>query len=263
MWRTTDGGRTWSAPIALPLAQPTSVAVWGTQDAWVGTDCGGTVTSTCEPGVFGSSDGGRTWQRTSSTAVTSLSFADAMHGWATMMGGPAVGGAAGGLLASADGGRTWSSRGNPCPAGGWPAGISFPSAQDGWVGCTGMSGGGTAAKWVMGTTNGGASWTVRSGVPEPGSGPSVGTIDFGDTLAGLAIRPDGVGIWWGARGETERTADGGRSWSVGQPGSFDVVIPVSLSLPTEADWFALAWDSNGGREVIEASHDGGRTWAAV
>ena len=263
VWRTSDGGRTWSAPITLPSAPPTSVAVWGTQDAWVGTDCGGTATSTCEPGVLASSDGGRTWLRTSSTAVTSLSFGDATHGWATMPGGPAVGGAAGGLLASDDGGRTWSSHGNPCPADGWPAGVSFPSAQDGSIGCTGMSGGGTAAKWVLGTTDGGATWTVRAGVPEPGSGPSVGSIDFGDTLAGLVIRPDGVGMWWGVRGETERTADGGRTWAAGLPGEFAVDIPASISVPTDADWFALLWDGNIGEQVVQASYDGGRTWTTV
>ncbi|HXX59991.1 MAG TPA: hypothetical protein VEI48_01725 [Candidatus Sulfotelmatobacter sp.] len=262
VWHTSDGGRTWSVPIALPLAQPTSVAVWGTQDAWIGVDCDGS-TNPCGPGVLASVDGGYTWQRASATDVTSLSFTDATHGWATLPGGPAVGGASGGLLSTADGGRTWSSRGNPCPTGGWPAAVSFPDAHDGWVGCTGPSAGGTAPKWVLGTTDAGTTWTVRAGVSIHGSGPSVGSIDFGDTLAGIAMRSDGVGTWWGVRGETQRTADGGRSWLAGQPGQFDVVIPASISLPTDTDWFALTWDGNAGKQVVEASHDGGRSWTTI
>lgn len=262
IWRTADGGTTWTAAAVVPRAPFTSLAVAGTDEARAGVDCV-SATSPCNPGVWASTDGGTTWQRVSTTRVMSLTFADPTHGWAALPGGPAVGDPAGGLLSTFDGGRTWTEHPNPCASGiGWPAAVTFPDALHGWVGCT-SSGASTNAKGVMATVDGGRTWTVRSAARIPGEGPSVGTISFSDALAGLAMRPAGTGIWWGIRGVTERTQDGGVTWADSPPGEFDVRTPGAGWLRDDQDWLMVLWDGDLGRQALVESRDGGQTWTTV
>jgi photosystem II stability/assembly factor-like uncharacterized protein len=79
-------------------------------------------------------------------------------------------------------------------------------------------------------------------------------------MIGLAIRPEGSGIWWGGRGITERTTDGGRTWSATPAGDFDVRIPSGASLADARNWFMILWDGDVGAQVLAETHDGGETW---
>jgi photosystem II stability/assembly factor-like uncharacterized protein len=261
IWRTTDGGKTWMMAAQVPVAF-TSLAVVGAGEAWAGVNCGQEV-SPCAGSVWASTDAGTTWQQVSTTAVESLTFADHTHGWAIQSGpapGPGVGDLLIQLLVTTDGGRTWTPTPNPCASGiGWPVAAAFPDASHGWVGCT-LNGASTNAKGVMATEDGGKTWTVRSAARIPGEGASVGTIDFGDYMIGLAMRPDGKGIWWGGRGVTERTLDGGATWSETAAGSFDVRIPSSASLGDDRHWFVVLWDGDLGSQVLVETRDGGETW---
>jgi photosystem II stability/assembly factor-like uncharacterized protein len=257
IWRTADGGTTWTMAAQVPNAPFTSLAIGGGK-AWAGVDCVG-GTGPCDPGVWASTDGGSSWQRVTATPVDSLAFADRSHGWATWPGQPATGDE-GGLLSTSDGGQTWTILPNPCAPGiGLSVAVAFPDASHGWVGCT-SNGASTNAKGIMATEDGGKTWTLHSAVRIPGGGPSVGTISFADYMIGLAMRPEGSGIWWGGRGITERTTDGGRTWSATPVGDFDVRIPSAAWLADARNWFVILWDGDVGSQVLAKTGDGGETW---
>lgn len=263
IWRTADGGKTWTVAARMAAAFSSLATVGG--EAWAGASCPG-ASGPCDPGVWSSGDGGATWEQMSTTPVTSLVFADATHGWATQLGpapGPVIGPLIASLLSTADGGRTWTTHLDPCGAGiGLAVAVAFPDASHGWVGCT-SNGASTNAKGVVATQDGGKTWVLRSAVRVPGEGPSVGTIEGGDYMIGLAMRPDGTGIWWGGRGVTERTDDGGATWSSTPPGDFDVKIPSAAWLVDDQHWVIVLWDGDLGSQVLVETLDGGQTWNRI
>lgn len=124
--RTDDGGATWTPvsdaglPPALPnegafAASGTSVAVFGTDHAWIGTGASTTAR------VLRSSDRGRTWQVAPtpipagpSAGIFSIGFRDAKQG--VIVGGDykQEGAAIANIATTADGGATWT----PAPAQG-------------------------------------------------------------------------------------------------------------------------------------------------
>jgi photosystem II stability/assembly factor-like uncharacterized protein len=263
IWRTSDGGATWNKTLH-PTSPFSYVAVVGPRYAWAGIVCG-EVEVPCSPSLMASTDGGDTWQRVSSEAFVSISFADAQNGWAVAPGGPSatgpVGGASGSVLSSQDGGMSWATQGNPCPTGGmWPVSVSFPDSLHGWIACAGEGGAGTAAKAVVGTTDGGRTWSVRAAVTLPAEPGTTGTIPFSDYLAGIAMRANGKGMAWMGRGTTLRTTDGGRTWLAMPPGDFDVVIASAGAAPTDRDWALLVFDGNRGQQLLETTANTGATW---
>jgi photosystem II stability/assembly factor-like uncharacterized protein len=269
MWRTTDAGVTWTQDPVEPGPLFDSMSVSSTGQAWAAVACRYQGRG-CDPrGVWHSTDRGRTWQRISPTPVISVTFGDAMHGWGASTDTLAGPNGAPGLLSTTDGGRTWRIRPNPCIlAATAPAAVSFTDARRGWVGCSG-AGGGTTPKAIMASADGGVTWTVRSSVDgDPRT--SVGTIDFADGLIGLAMLPDGSGIWWGDRGTTARTIDGGRTWTAIPLGSFDVRSIAAVALVDQRHWFAVVSGSDdpvsgGGviAERLKLSSDQGSTWTTV
>jgi photosystem II stability/assembly factor-like uncharacterized protein len=260
IWRTADAGRTWT--IAAPRVEVFDALAVAGGEVWGGTSCFG-ASGGCDPGVWKSTDDGATWQQLSTTPIASLAFGDATHGWATMwsLAGPELGGPAGDVISTADGGRTWRMQANPCPGSiGWPVAVSFPDPLHGWIGCT-ANGASTNPKGVVATEDGGETWTVRSAVRIPGEGTSVGTIDFADYLIGLAMLSDGTGLWWGGRGTTQLTRDGGQTWVASPPGEFDAKIPSGALLLDDQQWLVAMWDGNAGQDVLEETRDAGQTWS--
>lgn len=264
VWRTADGGRTWTEtdPTSEGLA---FVTVSGTRDAWATVSCPNPAWSGETCSLIASSDGGATWHTVSTQQLLSVSFVDTTHGWGVGPGGAEPGAVAGGLLSTADGGRTWSVLpAAPCASIGWPVTVSFASRLQGWVGCAGMGGAGEAAKGVAETTDGGRTWTMRAAAYPPGIGKDVGSISLVDYLAGISMRPSGVGLAWESRGGTLRTADGGRTWTPMPPGGTDAgPVPAGGWAVTDSDWLILLSDPNAQATVLYASHDGGRTWGTV
>jgi photosystem II stability/assembly factor-like uncharacterized protein len=261
VWRTADGGRTWSesrpgTPVLV------FVAVAGGSDAWTSPGCvPDTIARGC--GLLASTDGGRSWSRVSNGAFNAASFVDAEHGWAVAP--PTPGADTYRLVTTTDGGRTWNAlQASPCSTIGFPVGLSFVSRLHGWVGCAGMGGAGQAPKGVAETTDGGRTWHLRARVAPFGGSPNLGSIPMFDYLDGIAMRSSGVGFVWEGRGGTLRTADGGRTWTPMPPGGSDNgPIPAGGWAIADRDWVILLSDPNAQATLLYATHDGGGTWQVV
>jgi photosystem II stability/assembly factor-like uncharacterized protein len=257
VWRTADGGASWSGPVTVAGSVLTDATFASANQGW--------AVSSRDPWVWGTTDGGASWTKihrgsAGSAAITHvgsdvwvLSYAGALH--------------------SPDGGVSWHSL--PGTRG---SSISFSSPLDGFV--AGDSG-------YRRTTNGGRSWTRLSGAAAfaptglaAGSGGIVWGVD--DHLnkngtTGYLIRSSDAGKHWqrvtqksnlnavaaigsqrawavGPRGSIIHTADGGRHWVKQKSG-----VAVDL-----ADVFFLdakhGWISGDKGDVLRTS-DGGRHWA--
>ncbi len=257
VWTTSNEGQDWTAiPVDAPPLD--SAAMVGTH-AWASASCSGDSTGTCSPAVLQSSDGGVTWTTISSAAVTSLSFADAQHGFgiSTTPSGPS-------LLATRDGGRTWADAGGaaPCEAGFFPAAVSFADAQHGWVACgSGLAALGSSPKEFVATVDGGATWAVRSRAD--GRVAPADSLPFAGTFRGIDMLSSGTGVAWLSIEGLIRTTDGGATWTrlplgdaggtTGWPGA---------AVTADGTLFALTVDlsSSNSEAVFNLGLDNGRTW---
>ncbi len=205
IWKTIDGGQTWSPRVADMVpesfffldAETGYAAGLSRQDAWGGQ-------------IWRTDDGGDSWQPSLATPVPfglyAIAFLDDQHGFAAggilSKGG---GSPAQAILGTQDGGATWAvlyQTGAEPPGGGQihPAvDIHFDDLLHGWyvvggceIGQNGPCGGAAYA-----TDDGGASWR-----------------DTGQAHVDRLVAPS-TGHAWAIRGESsvlERTDDGGRTW---------------------------------------------------
>jgi len=264
VWRTVDGGRTWS-PSAL--IEPPGGSGWFVPSEIGFLDDGfGWLMAAIDAGmshqyiaIYTTSDGGAHWLRVidpygdqpvQSCPKTGLEFANARFGWLTRD--------CGGLIdqvtieMTEDGGITWESRPVPAPAA-LPSGFTYPylctphsirltSAHDGsiTVSCrqyleTPAANGETLARGPHAsyrTQDGGATWDVRE---YPG-----GEILWLDDARGWAL---GRKIF--------RTENGGATWTfvheVNWDGQFSFVDPQNgWAVARDGDEVALVRTSNGG-----------------
>ena len=276
LWRTTDGGRTWSTlpPRALPLQglpmlrvgtsdtcidQP-SVAFANASDGWLSPGACGT--GKAAPRIWRTSDGGRHWAPGSLPAP-----AGGWGDWAAGQGGVDVGAprivnspagaeillpvavGASGLVVekSADAGRTWHLAGRlttgAAPGASTPAAWFDPVDASHWVV--------SAPGRLIETADAGRTWTsTRTAVSLPGApasftGPGRGFVQGTGRVAALA------------------TSDRGRTWAAEQaprwagtePGS---VGPAIATVQAVSPRLAVAAGAAG----LETSADGGRSWVA-
>lgn len=266
VWRTADGGKTWTETIVGMSALSTVAAVGSL--AWASLTCAIPPNSGDACSIIASSNGGRTWRVVSHQKVDGLSFVDHEDGWSVRSAsGPAPGGVTRGVLSTTNGGRTWTALpASPCQSIGWAVDVSFVSRDHGWVACAGEGGVGEAGKGVAETTDGGRTWTTMARVNPPGARfpADVGSIDLSGYLGGISMRPSGVGLAWESRGGTLRTTDGGRSWTdVPQGGSDGGPVPPGGQALTDRDWFVLLWDGEAQATILYATHDAGATWQLV
>ena len=150
------------------------------QEGWV---AGGST-------ILHTANGGWTWHRQATPSgawAYSLTFVDALHGWA----------AGESLVATSDGGKTWALQQIKHPD--WLFGVDFTSTSTGVI--VGELGG------VFTTGDGGNTWLNRlNGAPTEVYG-----MDANDSLHAWAV---------GTFGETQYTVDGGTTWNrvrVGNP----------------------------------------------
>jgi photosystem II stability/assembly factor-like uncharacterized protein len=140
LYRTEDGGSSWSAFDAYPAGE----------DAW-SIACGDEFHCVLSSGEYGSEtihysgDGGETWQSSLSPPSNAfdLSCTEEETCWATGEG----------LWKSSDGGETWSPRSTGLA---WVDGISCPDAEDCWM----VGYGEDSVVKVFSTHDGGDTWTV-------------------------------------------------------------------------------------------------------
>ena len=252
MWRTTDGGATWSAPTMLrggaeiddvAFSSPTkgwaSGESWPSGDSWLWrTTNGGASWHKARRATGGqiltvgndvwvgsalhSADGGKTWQTLPRLAGT-VSFSDPANGWI-------ADGAT--FQRTTDGGKTWQH--------------VTPAAQPGVTGVSSLAAVGGETVWgasgrVIRTTDGGQHWrfATKRGVAAlaavsanqawavGGKGLVIHTTDGGHHWT---RQPSGVGVslsnvffvdarhgWAGGGNTLLRTTDGGRHWTTKHP----------------------------------------------
>ena len=260
---TTDGGRHWRMILSttVPVVQ---LWVAGGQ-LWARTTCHGSsppctsllLRRAVVSGVPALSTG-TPWFATT-TNLGTISFVDAVHGWATA---DSAGPGTAPMYQTSDGGVIWTSVSSPCrgsPVGPLRA-IAFGSASAGLALCAYTIGAGGEFRSVLRTTDGGTSWHVVATVAPPPI-PRVGAMPYGGYARGLVVTADGTAWLWGDRMGPLASTDGGATWRPLAIGEADV-LPVNAAWPLDArHGFALLWDPNRQATLVEATADGGRTWA--
>src|SRR5207237_189814 len=197
LYRTRDGGRTWTSLRVMALAPAGSPGLKEIQlvDATTGWLLERDGPAPCEIGkpcfnLLSTTDGGNQWRTVlARTAMTDLRFVDRTHGWGLV---PSDGGVD--VIATADGGTTWARQ-----IGGeeilW---LSVPTVDL------------AIAAGLIATVDGGATLSCVDGLPSE----DVSLVWFADVSHGWVTTRsdpygagrDGARIW--------RTEDGGRTWKV-------------------------------------------------
>ena len=225
IWRSDDGGTTWTPQSSGTDAGLLRVQFVSTSTGWIVGALGKILKTT---------DGGSTWNSLNSGTsehLRGLSFVSASTGW---LAGESV------ALKTTDGGTTWVAQ-DPGFNGGWSA-VSFVNASTGWLGGIGA---------VAKTTDGGATWTVQpASLVTAGIERSIGFFDarFVSTSRGVM-----VGATRG--GDILRTtSNGGDSWTTREL-TANTNAFSGVAFGDAAHFWAVGTDGK-----IAASADGGDTW---
>jgi photosystem II stability/assembly factor-like uncharacterized protein len=275
---TTDGGATWTAQDASDAGfgvQLWSVCSVDASRAWavgVDTDKYGSPTA---PVIVATSDGGATWKAQdaisagSSTQLRSVTFADAMHGWAAgVQGEDSSTASVPIILATSDGGTTWKKQ-DASEAGSGAAllSVAFTDARHGWAVGSARGSSGKDSPLILATSDGGSTWQAQD-ASAAGTNTTIYCVTFVDQSHGWAVGGtrlvsssgdmiplilatlDG-GVTWRGQGPNEGStgdifygvafADRGHGWAVG----CNIAKVNSGGHPTP---------------VIFATSDGGRSW---
>jgi len=152
--RTSDGGRKWSY---IELGISLGMITFASPDTgWIVGD----------GGIFGTKDGGLTWEHQFAEPVYGICFVNEKNAWAIQSRT---------LLITGDGGKTWIKNLLDLPAGHNLIDISFINEREGWlVGYWGL---------IMHTQDGGKNWEKQLG---PGL-PDLCSIDFASPKKGIAV----------------------------------------------------------------------------
>jgi cyanophycinase len=215
VFRTTDGGATWSVD-SVPGAARLDFRGIAAFDANTAVVASAGPAEQGQARIYRTTDGAKTWQlawsdSTKGVFLDGLAFWDAQHGFtfSDPIDGKLV------ILTTADGGKSWQ-RTDPAkipPVMANEAAFAASNTQlttqgtsNGWI----ATGGGKEAR-VYRTTDRGQSWTV-AGTGMPG-GQSAGLfgIAFADDRNGLALGGD-YDMTKGQPDWAIRTTDGGLTW---------------------------------------------------
>jgi photosystem II stability/assembly factor-like uncharacterized protein len=266
---TVLNGRVYAATSGVSVWKDITPAQFGRSDlvaaAFISATTGWTadaqVTSSATKGVsvYRTSDGGASWQRADiawqNEGVVNfldLRFVDARHGWLSAALNEATSRRPGILFATSDGGKTWTQL--PLPYGG---SIYWLNDTTGW-----LAGGGVnyARNQLSVTHDGGKTWQDQPLDVPPAltlADRQVGTPAFFSATVGV------LPVNYGAELDIDITRDGGKTWLPaatfpGIPAGPTTAAPLPfVSVSGQSGWVLL------GDNTLYATHDGGKTWAAV
>ena len=297
LYRTSDGGLTWSA---RPALDPSAYALsWSFPDAahgWL------LARGAAANRLYRTPDGGSSWVDLgppvrSPDQAFRVQFSSQATGWLdSLSAGPYA-------YRSTDLGRTWTTVSLPAPPAGWPRTGDFlvaaqPTVRAGVAasvvnfaptsGRAGVGGtilvyppltvrvfdGGVPVTYTYGTS---IDSMAGAGLAAAGRGLSVqvpsqvnlGSLDGGKSWfavnlpsAGGAIGyADPVDWWWLGSGSWSRSTDGGVTWSAPRNIGVPQALPGSLQvLDADHAWFAAL---AGTRPLLETTVDGGVDWVMV
>ena len=252
---SSDGGATWLTE-SRGMPPLGSVTTSEGRSAWALGACPG---DPCSASIFLSRNAGGAWaELPTPVAFRSIAFGDTLHGVAVPREGEDA--QARTPYVTDDGGQTWRPTSSACPPGWVPVATTAQSGVA-WVACSG--GGATIMepRAIVQTHDGGVSWQVIA-LNDPSTGARIGTISADGHLTGITVVEDH--LWsWASRGVLSHSVDAGRTWSDLPLGSPDVVEVASAAFVSDNDGFALVWDADVEGALLEATHDGGQTWAVV
>lgn len=187
----------------------------------------------------------------------SLSFPTAEDGF--IAAGTGTLQAKGDLLVTTDGGRTWSSLPDPCgwPGGGVPAlgAVSFVSADEGWLLCSGQPEAGNQGKALYHTVDGGHQW---SQIASTGPNWTSGSLPIGGYVSAINFTSPKVGYIGLNRLGILRTTDGGKTWSQ----AYRNVVPLGSDQDFSVGFLSngFGWLLAGEGPPLSVTGDGGKTW---
>ena len=252
--RSRDGGRSWVArsipdAAALDLRDIEAVSATTAYAMVAGADTAR---------IYRTTDGGGHWTRQyddtrKGVFLDGIAFWDGSRGIA--LGDPMDGHFL--ILRTEDGGTHWTGLPTEAAPAALPGEAAFAAsgtavvvgaAGRAWIG----TGGGAAAR-VFRSSDYGRTWAV-SDTPIPGS-PSAGifSLAFRDTLNGIAVGGD-YAHPRAARPNVALTADGGRTWVLGDSAGATAYLSGVALLPDGRRVVAV------GTEGTFESADGGRSW---
>ena len=186
--------------------------------------------------ILVTTDGGAHWATqasgTTDTALLSVAFTDALHGWA--------GGYNGLILATSDGGAHWATQTTGVANVYW---LTFTDADHGWAAC-GYGSLGAKNAVILSTSDGGAHWTGQES--NTAYHANLLSVAFADAADGWAVGKDGAIV---------ATTDGGATWAPEASGTTQQLNSVAF---TDAD---NGW-AVGYAGTIIATTDGGATWTS-
>jgi photosystem II stability/assembly factor-like uncharacterized protein len=266
LFRTTDGGQTWSLVARAPGALPSQGIKSGM--GWISATTGWITGSIARPNtvyLYRTQDGGLTWQQQSLPSSFPIPatlppvFFSATEGLLPVtLSTPQ--GASFAVYATHDAGATWSSS-TPLAAmtGAW----DFLTMQQGWVvGANGAT--------LNETSDGGQHWTAMT----PGANfQHISQLDFASAQEGWAVSapPNGAPLLL-------KTSDGGQTWvpaSSGSPVASWTVVPSpnegasfnmlnGLAAVSASDIWTVGYASQGGiLEQTLIEHWNGTNWQVV
>ncbi len=187
MWRTTDGGATWSAPTMVRGGADIGNATfssatkgWATGESWPSGDSW----------LWGTTNGGVTWHKVRRAPGVASVTTVGNDVWVV----------GGGALHSSDGGKTWKTL--PRLTGT----VSFSDPSNGWI---------VDGATYSCTTDGGKTWQQVTPAAPPG----------GTAVSGLAAVAGGT--VWGTTGCVIRSTDGGQHWRITMKRKVAAVAAVS------------------------------------
>jgi photosystem II stability/assembly factor-like uncharacterized protein len=209
--------------------------------------------------IYRTTDGGGHWTRQYDDTRKGV-FLDAIAFWDGSR-GIALGDPMDGrflILRTEDGGAHWTELAAEAAPAALPGEAAFAAsgtavvagpAGRAWIG----TGGGAAAR-VFRSSDYGRTW-VASDTPIPAGSPSAGifSLAFRDTLQGVAVGGD-YAHPRAARPNVAVTADGGRTWALGDSAEATAYLSAVAYLPGGRALVAV------GTEGAFESADGGRTW---
>lgn len=257
MYRTSDGGRTWSLP--GPFRLPPNVMSLSFVDPRHGWMLVGSGADGAGPELMRTDDGAASWAPLGLAVATGdqafrVQFASPQTGWLdSLNAGPYA-------YRTDNGGQTWEQVPLPAPAGGWPEAGQFLVATHPTKGL------GVLTSVINFLPNVGRSGVGGSVVAYPPL--TVGTFDGGGAVkyiyTTMIDNVSGAGAaqpqqWVNSASQVEApgqvdlgSLDAGRSWS-------RVAFPAdagAIGYADAADWW---WVGSG---LSSTSSDGGKTWAA-
>jgi len=275
---TADGGATWQR-LSLPTGWRTTspVACVGPGQCLVAASqaAGSAAGQAGTAAVLATTDGGQAWSvKPIAAGVTSLfdiSCGSAADCVAMGQVPPAATGAVKASVAvvSDDGGASWTVVPLPGPFLVSGTGLACSTGQQCLaVGANSLAvpaaGGGNVAAAAMYSSDGGRTWSPAT-VPSTLARLRVVSCAAADHCVAIGDPPSSTANGADPYGPPEAltSADGGRSWSVAGQVTTGPLLVAALSCPSTADCWASGRITGQTDGAIEATHDGGATWAPV